>query len=144
MMKNYSLNRLLVLFVTLGFAFLMADSILEHWPIFLQEPWAFVPVIFSAVGAIIGVMTVVRWNERWIRLMHVTLLAAFLVSAGGFYFHAGEEDESEKTAEVRDHEQKEKDKPLLAPFAFGGLAVAGLLGTSRKWHAEVRDRKSVV
>jgi hypothetical protein len=36
------------------------------------------------------------------------------------------------------HEEKEKEKPLLAPLAFAGLAVVGLLGTARKWEAEVK------
>jgi hypothetical protein len=47
MLKNYSLNRLLVLLTTIGFLFLMIDSILEHWSIFSQDLPAFIPVMYE-------------------------------------------------------------------------------------------------
>jgi len=137
MFRQYSLNRLLILFVTAGFLFLTVDAVLEHWKIFAQEIWAYVPVVFSAIGCIISAVTVVRWEKRLIRLMHATLVAAFIISAAGLYFHIAEEDITELTGAQLEHEQKEKEKPLLAPLSFAGLAAVGLLGTSRKWQAEV-------
>jgi hypothetical protein len=71
-------------------------------------------------------------------LLNVFLLASFLVAAGGLYFHLAEEDEDEMTEEKMELEATEKEKPPLAPLAFGGLALVGLLGTARKWNAEVR------
>ena len=56
MLKNYSLNRLLVLLTTLGFLFLTVDSLLEHWEILTQDLPAFIPVLFSAAGLVIGIM----------------------------------------------------------------------------------------
>ena len=138
MFKDYSLNRLLVLFTTIGFLFLMIDSIIEHWAILLQEPMAWVPVVSSVLGLAIGAIAVFGWKTQWIRRLHVFLLAAFVVAAAGLYFHLEEEDENEQlTEQQREHERKEKDKPLLAPLSFAGLAAVGLLGTSRKWRAEV-------
>lgn len=132
-----SLNRLLALFVTGGFVFLLADTILEHWGILLQDPAAFIPILFSAAGSLIGVIAVAQWNGRWIRIFHLTLLTAFLVSAAGLYFHIENEAAERATPEGRAHEQKEKEIPLLAPLAFGGLGAFGILGTSRKWPGEV-------
>jgi len=138
MFKNYSLNRMLAVFTTVGFLFLMTDSIIEHWTAFSQELWSFVPVAFSAIGLLVGLLAVRHWKEQWIRRFHLLLLATFVVSAAGLYFHIAEEEgEDELTAEQREHEKKEKDKPLLAPLSFAGLAAVGLLGTSRKWQAEV-------
>lgn len=129
---------MLVLFVTVGFAFLAIDSVIEHWAIFKTEVMCFVPVCFGAIGFVIGLFALISWNEQSIRLLNVSLFTAFLIASAGMYFHL-EEDEDEKaamTAEQREEEGKEKDKPLLAPLSFAGLAAVGLLATSRKWRAE--------
>ena len=137
MFSTFSLNRLLALVVAAGFVFLTADSVIEHWAIFVQEPMAYIPVVFSAFGSIVGTLAVVQWKEQSIRRLHVTLYAAFVIAFGGLYFHVAEDWMEERTTEQREHEKKEKDKPLLAPLSFAGLALIGLLGTSRKWPAEV-------
>lgn len=138
MLKNYSLNRLLVLLTTLGFLFLTVDSLLEHWEILTQDLPAFIPVLFSAAGLVIGIMALRKWERQWIRRLHIFLYLSILVAGLGMYYHVLEEDDDEQTtAEQREHEQKEKEKPLLAPLSFAGLAAVGLLGTSRKWQAEV-------
>jgi len=136
MLKHYSLNRLLVLVATVGFAFLLADTTIEHWEILTRELMAYVPLIFSGIGLILGMIAVLRWKEQWIRMFQIVLLGSFVVAAAGFYLHIREEDEEKTTIpKVQQEEQKEKDKPLLAPFAFGGVAVVGLLGTSKRWRA---------
>jgi len=143
MLKQYSLNRLLVLAVTVGFAFLLADTTIEHWDIFSKQLWAYIPVVFSAVGLVFGAVAVVRWEDRWIRFFQALLVASCIVAAAGLYFHIAEdEDENEQaTAQQQVNDKKEKDKPLLASLAFGGLAVVGLLGTTRKWQSDVLESK---
>ena len=136
MFQKFSLNRLIVMFVAGGFFFLIADSILEHWDILGQELWAYIPIAFSVLGFLISTIAAVLWKERVIRFLRMTLFVAFLISAAGLYFHIKEEDKEEITIEQIEHEQKEKEKPLLAPLSFAGFAVIGLLGTSRKWKAE--------
>jgi hypothetical protein len=130
-----------VLFVSAGFLVLAADSIIEHVEILSQDIAAYIPIVFSVLGLVVSVAAFLRWSERWIRAPQVFLFAAFVVSAAGLYFHLEEEEGEEMTAEKREHEEKEKDKPPLAPLSFAGLAVVGLLATSRKWHAEVTEAR---
>ncbi len=138
MLKKYSLNKLLVLFTVLGFAFLLADTTIEHWDAFDDEVMAFIPVIFSFLGLVIGLITIIKWKDNTIRFLQIFLIASFIVAGAGLYFHIEEEeDEVNLTVEERAHEENEKDKPLMAPLAFGGIAIVGLLGTARKWEAEV-------
>lgn len=139
MFKQYSINKLLVLITTIGFAFLFADTTIEHWPIFKQELMAFIPLVFSAIGLALGIIVVITWKEKLIRWFQILLFASFVVAATGIYLHLEIwEEETNITAEEQEHEENEKDKPLLAPLAFAGLAVVGLLGTLRKWEAEVK------
>jgi hypothetical protein len=136
MFQKYSLNHMIAMFVAAGFFFLIADSILEHLEILGQELLVYIPIAFSVLGFLISTIAAVLWKERVIRFLRMTLFVAFLISAAGLYFHIKEEDDEEITAEQFTHEQKEKDKPILAPLSFAGLAVIGLLGTSRKWKTE--------
>lgn len=138
MFKYYSLNRILVLYVTLGFVFLLVDTTIEHWDIFFKEYMVFIPAVFCLLGVMLGAIAVLKWNEKWIRLLHIFFIVSFLVAGAGFYFHVKEEDDDKPlVASIKqEQEEKSKDKPILAPLAFGGIALFGLLGTSRKRQSE--------
>jgi hypothetical protein len=137
MFASWSLNRMIVLIVALGFAGLFADSILEHFNILSSEVTAFIPVVFSAFGILFGLRVAVTWKAVCIRVLRGFLFTAFAVSVLGLYLHIAEESDDEGlTAEQREHEQKEKEKPLLAPLSFAGLALFGLLATGSRRAAE--------
>ena len=152
MFRGYSLNRMLVLFVTAGFAFLLLDTFLEHRDVLTSEIWSLVPVIFSALAMIVGIIAVARWKNGMIRFLNGVLIASLVVGLAGMYFHLREEDDKDERGRPaveqrtdRDEglstgegEEAEKDKPPLAPLAFGGLAVLGLMATSRRWQSEPR------
>jgi hypothetical protein len=139
MFKQYTLNKLLVLIATFGFAFLLLDTTIEHWGTFTQEIITFIPLIFSFAGLVLGIAVVITWKEKFIYWFQILLFASFIVAAAGLYFHIEEEDdEINLTEEKREHEENEGEKPLLAPLSFAGLAAFGLLGTMRKWKAEVK------
>ena len=137
MFMKFSLNRMLALVVAAGFLLLAVDSFIEHWTILGQDLPAWIPGTFGAAAFCIALYTVINWKDRSIRLLRYTLLAAIIVSCAGLYFHLGEDEEETRSAERMEHEAKEKEKPLLAPLSFAGVAAVGLLGTSRKWRAEL-------
>jgi hypothetical protein len=100
---------------------------------------AFIPPIFCFIGLVLGIIVVITWKEKLIRWFQILLLVSILVAAAGVILHVEPwEEETNLTAEEIEHEANEKEKPLLAPLSFGGIAVIGLLGTMRKWEAEVK------
>ena len=141
-MKNtLSINRLIVIIATAGFLFLLVDTILEHLDAFKDEALAYVPVVFSIVGLVVAGVAAFRWDEMWIKLLHWCFIAAFAVGVVGVYLHvAGQfESEEERIAEHGESKKEEKAPPPLAPLAFAGLGAVGMLGTLRKWQAEVKE-----
>ena len=139
MFKQYTLNKLLVLATTFGFAFLLLDTTIEHWKTFEQEIMTFVALISSFAGLVLGIAVVLTWKENLIRRFQIFLFISIIVGVGGLYFHIEPfEEETNLTTEEIEHEANEKEKPILAPLSFAGLAVFGLLGTIRKWEAEVK------
>lgn len=139
MFNKFSLNRLIVLITTLGFTFLLLDTTIEHWSMFNQELMVFIPLLFCVVVIVLGVFTIKLWKEKLIRWFQILFFASIIVGVAGLYFHIELfEEETNLSAEEIEHEANEKDKPLLAPLSFAGIAVIGLLGTMRKWEAEVK------
>ncbi|MEO8230811.1 MAG: hypothetical protein ABI638_00900 [Ignavibacteriota bacterium] len=100
------------------------ETILTKIFLFLLQQFYCIAVI------ILGTLTVIKWKENLIHSFQIVLFIALVVSAAGLYFHLTEDDNEEK-AEIKTEQmnKEEDDKPILAPLAFGGLAVFGLLGT---------------
>ena len=148
---SISLNRLIAFLVAGGFLFLLIETRIEHDEVLKKHLPAYVPMLFSAVGFVLALVTGFSWKERWIRVLHVYLFIVLLVGLGGIYFHNAERvfgEEDHETAAVQrigaEHEENEEEShtPLLAPLAFTGLGVVGLLGTYRRWRAEVIEKEA--
>ncbi|OFV81526.1 MAG: hypothetical protein A2Y78_03535 [Acidobacteria bacterium RBG_13_68_16] len=141
MRQVLSINRLIVIFCTLGFLFLVVDTFLEHIEAFKDEPLAWIPVAFSVVGLAIAGIASARWNETWIRLLHWCFIAALAVGAAGVCLHVADqfESEEERVAEHGDDTEEHKLPPILPPLAFTGLGAFGLIATLRKWQAETKS-----
>lgn len=140
MTNTLSINRAIVVVCTVGFLFLIVDTLLEHVDAFKDEPLAWIPVAFSAVGLAIAGVALVRWNETWIRVLQWCFMAALAVGVAGVYLHVADrfESEEERVAEHGDDAKEHEMPPILPPLAFTGLGAFGLIGTLRKWQAETR------
>jgi len=137
MLKNYSINKVLVLLTTMGFLFLLIDTTIEHLDVFKDELFAYIPVIFCIFAVILGFVTFFVWKVNIIRIFKYFLFASIVVALLGTYFHVMEEEDDEDLTSVqREHEEEEGDKPLLAPLSFAGLAALGLIATSNNWKEE--------
>ena len=145
-LSSFSINRLIAYIVAGGFIFLLIETRIEHHEVMNEKLVACVPMIVSAVGVLLASLAAFLWKPKLIRVLHFYLILTMLVGLGGMFFHNEDRFEAkhQEETELRDdasHEhdaqQHEEHPPMLAPFAFVGLGVVGLLGTSRRWNAEV-------
>jgi len=67
MLKKYSLNRLLILFIAVGFAFLLLDTTIEHWDLLQEEIMVYIPLVFSLIGLVISLIAFFVWKDKIIR-----------------------------------------------------------------------------
>jgi hypothetical protein len=160
-MKTFSLNRLIVVLVAGGFAFLLVETRLEHLDVINHHPLAVLPLAFSFIGLVLAAITAWRWKEPAIRALQVFLMLVALVGVTGLVLHNSDRFEGEQhemgalpPEQLKDagppkegtngnqgqppRPRKKHFPPMLAPTAFIGIAAVGLLGTSRRWQAEVR------
>ena len=140
MLKKFSINRLLVLFATIAFAFFTIDSAIEHKDVLHKEAMAYVPIVFGFIGLLLGTIAVIQWKNSIIKAFQLFLILSIFVGVLGFYLHVKEDDDDDAKSDAVKTEQQEKDKPPLAPLSFAGVGILGLLGTARKWPAEVVEK----
>lgn len=145
-LASLSMNRLIAFLVAGGFLFLFIETRIEHHDVLSEKLIAYAPIVFSALGFIIASLAAFKWQEKWIRVLHIYLFLALAVGLGGMYFHNEDrlKGKADTSSEIKDDDMQEDEKnveettpPILAPVAFTGLGVVGLLGTYRRWKADV-------
>ena len=142
-LKSFSINRLITVVIACGFLFLFIETLIEHQDVLPHERPAFIPIIVSLIGFIISLITVQGWKESLISLLRYYFIITLLAGAGGLFFHNEPRFEQESTDTemvVEDKEDDGQEAPILAPAAFIGLAIIGLIGTGRKRECEIRQK----
>ncbi len=133
---RWPLGKMIVLILTGAFAGLVFDLRYEHNHILAKHEIGWTPIIYSAVAVGVGTAGLALW-ERGGRLMLRAIFAAgFVVGALGFWYHG----QGHILADLGQmlsvwsgaHPNPVHKPPLLAPLAFAGIGLFGLLGCSRR------------
>lgn len=151
--KFWTLNKVLVLALLGGFAFLMLEIRYEHRAVLLDERAAWIPIIYSGLTLLIGGILLALWERGGRLILSLWFGGAMIVGGLGVWFHSG--GHPLKAAALAGQSAKlvlskpqspdaasaapEADvggPPLLAPLAFCGLGMFGLLACSRRLAAE--------
>jgi hypothetical protein len=122
-----------------GFANLMIDIRVEHVEVVRERPVAWVPIIYSGLMVVACGCAFVIWNQTMRRVMVGLFLLAFVVGGLGFYFHShgdfGKVLHSSIQAWTDPAMNHSDGPPELAPLAFAGLGVIGLLISLRRFNS---------
>jgi MFS family permease len=151
----WTLNKALVAALIGAFAFLLLDIRYEHRNVLGEEAAAWIPILFSAACVLLGLAALRYWDRGGRKLLVVAFLVACLVGVAGVWFHtdghpaavftvlaaslpntpvfadSDEEDERAAPSRAGKDGEGENTPPLLAPLAFCGLGLFGLLACSR-------------
>jgi len=134
-----SLARVLILILAGAFAGLMIDIRVEHVDVVHERPVAWVPIIYCGVMTIACLVAFGFWNKVARRIMLPLFLAAFVVGGMGFYFHShGDFEKVIKTSVSAwtDPNMNHSDAPpQVAPLAFAGLGVIGVLASLERFNS---------
>jgi len=137
---RWPLTRVLVLILAGGFAGLMVDIRVEHVEVVREHSIAWLPIIYAGFMAVAGHVAFFFWNKTTRRIMLMLCLLAFGVGGMGFYFHNHGSVKNVIKASVNawidpkmDHSD---DPPQVAPLAFAGLGVIGILASLKRFNSE--------
>jgi hypothetical protein len=128
---RFPLARILIFILANGFMGLMMDIRVEHVDVVRERAVAWLPILFSGFMALSCVLSFIFWGKLTRRIMIPLFLASLVVGAMGFYFHNHGNIKKVIASLLNawtDPNMEHSDAPpQLAPLAFAGLGVIGLL-----------------
>jgi predicted RND superfamily exporter protein len=139
-----SLRKALVGFLAASCLFLFVEVLYEHREIVSERPIAFAPLVVSALAVLVSLWAFAKWQPQAQKALQVVSVLLLLVGLAGIYFHNAERLKGEHHEE--EHEAVEHGKgeshgegehtPPLAPLAFSGMGILGLIVTYPHWRQE--------
>ena len=148
---HWPLNRILVLALLGGLASLMIDIRWEH-RVELARQWeTWIPLVYIGLMLIAGVVGLYRWNGWGRRLLQVGFSLCLIVGALGTWFHSKGDPVGNfrrvMTAwfvpiGTNGGVKTGSTPPEMAPLAFVGLGLIGLLCCSKRFQCNSSTSKT--
>lgn len=140
-LTDWSPGKMFALLLISACAVLVFDLRYEHNHILANHEIGWTPIIYSGLMVLVGIMGLAKW-EQWGRpLLTAVFAAGFVVGALGFWYHG----QGHMFADLGQmlsvwggaHPNPVHQPPPLAPLAFAGIGLAGILACSRHFSASV-------
>lgn len=142
---SWSLNRIIALGLLFGLIGLMSEIRWEH-RVELGRQWqTWIPLVYIGLMIVIGVIGLIRWESWGRRLLLFGFAFGIIIGALGVYFHGGDNlfgNLSQVLASwgiplgTNGGVKVSSEPPILAPLAFIGVGLLGILVCSRRFRAE--------
>ena len=131
MQKLFSLNRIIVLFLSIGLLVLAFEVFLQHYDKLFERRPMWIPIIFGSVGGLIGLFISIIFNRVSYYLFLLLMVLSIAVGTLGLYFHNSWRFplilSSITGGEPISIEFFTTNPPLLAPSAFIAMGGLGIL-----------------
>ena len=144
---SWSLNKIMVLLLLGGLASLMLDIRWEH-RVELGRQWeTWIPLVYAGLMLIAGVVGLYKWNSWGRRVLQVGFSLGLIVGALGVWFHGGKDLVGSVLRVLTAWRvplgtnggvKVGSTPPELAPLAFVGLGLIGLLVCSKRFQSDPR------
>ena len=139
---SWSLNRIIVLLLLGGLASLMIDIRWEH-RVELGRQWqTWIPLVYIGLMLIAGGFGLYKWNSWGRRVLQIGFSVALIVGALGVWFHSKGDPVGNfrrvltawmVPVGTNGGVKIGSSPPEMAPMAFVGLGLIGLLCCSRRF-----------
>jgi hypothetical protein len=113
-----------------GLALLLVELRLEHAAALRESRLAWTPLLYCAAMVCVGVPSLLLWRRGGARVLLAGFALAPLIGLAGFFAHS-DGDLRAAAAVVLSSPKKPPRPPPLAPLAFVGLGVTGVLACKR-------------
>lgn len=131
---SWTLNKVLVLLMTAAYLALVVDLRSEHVDVVRHHWTAWIPIVYSGIMVVLGAIGLATWERGGRLLLTAAFAASFVVGGLGFWFHNDGHLITAVTttlaAWVRPLHHQDAP-PALAPLAFAGLGLIGMLACAR-------------
>jgi hypothetical protein len=144
-LKSWSLNGVIVLILLGGLANLLIDIRWEH-RVELGRQWeTWIPIVYSGLMLIAGVVGLYWWDSWGRRVLQLGFSLALIVGALGVWFHGGNDHVGSLLRVLTAWKvplgtnggvKIGSTPPELAPLAFAGLGLIGLLACAKRFQCD--------
>jgi hypothetical protein len=135
---KWPLARILILILAGAFAGLMVDIRVEHVDVVREKAVGWIPIIYSGFMTLACFVAFVVWTTTSRRIMIALFLLALVVGGMGFYFHnhgkLAQVIKTEISAWTDPTMNHSEEPPQVAPLAFAGLGVLGILASLKRFN----------
>jgi hypothetical protein len=142
---SWSLNRIIVLLLLGGLASLMIDIRWEH-RVELARQWeTWIPLVYIGLMLVAGLVGLYKWNSWGRRILQVGFFVSMVVGVLGTWFHS-QKDPVNNFRRVltawtvplgtNGGIKTGSTPPEMAPLAFVGLGLIGLLCCARRFQCD--------
>jgi hypothetical protein len=136
---RWPLARVFILILAGAFAGLKVDIRVEHVDVARERSVAWLPIIYSGFMTIACSAAFVFWNKTARLIMILLFLVALVIGGLGFYLHNhGDLKQVIRTSVSAwtDPKMNHSDAPpQVAPLAFSGLRVIGILASLKRFNS---------
>jgi hypothetical protein len=134
LVRDYSLGRLLVLVLTAGCLTLLIDIRYEHIDVVHETRISWIPLIYSGLLTLLGLWAFLRWSPASRAILFWCYAVGLAVGMTGLWMHSQGAIFS-GVAHVLSawfqHFHYADEPPLLAPLAFCGIGLMGMLACAK-------------
>jgi hypothetical protein len=137
--RTWTLNKVLVLVLSAGFALLVVDLRYEHVGAVRHYWQAWIPIVYSGVMVVLGAAGLAGWERGGRQALRLAFAAAFLVGGLGFWLHNNGDVVSGVLTVLSAWTgplHHEDVPPPLAPLSFTGLGLLGTLACARRFQPQ--------
>lgn len=120
--RRLTRDRLLCGAVAAGYLFLAVDTTLEHLVVIRSRWYAGIPPVAAALEALVLGLACALWSPATRRLARAALAISMGIGLLGLYFH-----NADRLVAGLDLTAGLLMPPLIAPLAFAGQGIVGLL-----------------
>ena len=132
---HWPLGKIVVLILIAAFAGLMFDLRYEHNHILAKHEIGWTPIIYSGLSELVGAVGLALWDRGGRLALQAIFAAGFVVGALGFWCHGQGHILADLgqmlSVWTGSHPNPVHEPPLLAPLAFAGIGLFGLLACSK-------------
>lgn len=143
--RGWTVNKLLALVLTAGFLLLVVDLRSEHVDVVRHHWTAWIPIVYSGIMVVLGGIGLATWERGGRQALLAGFAVAFVVGGLGYWFH----NDGHLIAPIVTvlqawvlHLHHNDGPPTLAPLAFAGLGLLGVLAcaSASQPRASVADK----
>jgi hypothetical protein len=136
---RWPLPRILILILAGAFLNLLIDIRVEHVDVVRERTIAWLPILYSAIMAVAALFAAAFWNNTSRRIMLALFLLAFVVGGTGVYLHnhgnLTKVLQTSVNAWTDPNIKHVKGPPQIAPLAFAGLGLIGILASLKRFNS---------